>query len=104
MRTRMLAAIATGKLGSKADVPALMAVVEENNDKDEYLRHGAVEGMVRIGDGAAIFAFAKSKSPAVRRAIVLALRRLQDGRIGKMLQDKDLSIALRPSRRSMTTM
>jgi quinoprotein glucose dehydrogenase len=93
-RTRMLAAIATGKLGSKEQVPALMALVEENNDMDEYVRHGAIQGMFLIGDADAVFAFAESKSPAVRRAIVLALRRFKDARIGHFLNDSDLSIAV----------
>ena len=93
-RTRMLAAIAIGKLGTKEQVPALMALAEDNNDTDEYLRHGAVQGMVKIGDADAIYAFANSKSPAVRRAVVLAFRRMQDARIGDFLKDSDLSIAV----------
>ena len=93
-RTRMLAAIAIGKLGHKGQVPALMALVEKNNDQDEYVRHGAVQGMVRIGHADAIYSFANSKSPAVRRAIVLAFRRMQDPRIGEFLKDSDLSIAI----------
>ncbi len=93
-RTRMLAAIATGKLGGKADVPALMAMVEENADKDEYVRHGAIQGMFLIGDADAVFAHAKDNSPAVRRAVVLALRRFNDARIGTFLKDSDLSIAV----------
>jgi len=93
-RTRMLAAIATGKLGTKAEVPALMALVAENNDQDEYLRHGAIEGMMQIGDADAVFAFAENGSPAVRRAVVLALRRFEDGRIGTLLKDSDISIAV----------
>ena len=93
-RTRMLASIAIGKLGGKEQVPALMAMVEENNDQDEYLRHGAIQGMVQIGDADAVFAFAQSKSPAVRRAVVLALRRFKDPRIGTFLKDSDLSIAV----------
>ncbi len=94
LRTRMLAAITTGKLGTKADVPALMAVASENNDKDGYLRHGAIQGMIEIGDADAVFAFAEDKSPAVRRAVVLALRRFGDARIGHFLKDADLSIAV----------
>ncbi len=94
LRTRMLAAIAVGKLGSKEQVPALMALVEDNNDKDEYVRHGAVQGMFLIGDADTIFRFAKSESPAVRRAIVLAFRRMKDARIGVFLKDADLSIAV----------
>lgn len=94
LRTRMLAAIATGKLGGKGQVPTLMALVEENNDKDEYVRHGAIQGMILIGDADAVFAFAGHKSPAVRRAVVLALRRFKDARIGTFLKDTDLSIAV----------
>ncbi len=93
-RTQMLAAIALGKLGTKEHVAALMEVVRESNDKDEYLRHGAIQGMVTIGDADAIYAFAKSESPAVRRAIVLAFRRMQEPRIGDFLKDSELSIAV----------
>lgn len=93
-RTRMLAAIATGKIGTKDQVPALMAMVEQNADKDEYVRHGAIQGMFLIGDADAVFAFAENKSPAVRRAVVLALRRFHDARIGHFLKDSDLSIAV----------
>ncbi len=94
LRSRMLAAIAVGKLGTQEQVPALMSVVEENNDKDEYVRHGAIQGMIGIGDADAVFAFADHKSPAVRRAVVLALRRFKDARIGVFLKDSDLSIAV----------
>jgi quinoprotein glucose dehydrogenase len=94
LRTRMLAAIATGKLGTKAEVPVLMAVVKDNDDKDEYLRHGVIQGMIEIGDADVVYAFANSESPAVRRAVVLALRRFKDGRIGTFLKDTDLSIAV----------
>jgi len=94
LRTRMLAAIAVGKLGDKNQVSQLMAAVEENNDKDEYVRHGAIQGMFLIGDAEAVFAFAENQSPAVRRAVVLALRRFKDARIGHFLKDADLSIAV----------
>jgi quinoprotein glucose dehydrogenase len=93
-RTQMLAAIALGKLGDKTHIPALMALIEASNDQDEYLRHGAVQGMVQIGDADAIFAFAEDKSPAVRRAIVLTFRRMKEARIGHFLNDTDLSIAV----------
>jgi len=92
--TQMLSAIAIGKLGTKNEVPALMGLIEINNDKDEYVRHGAVQGMVTIGDADAIYAFSKSESAAVRRAIVLAFRRMQDARIGEFLKDSDLSVAV----------
>lgn len=93
-RSRMLAAIAVGKLGTKEQLPTLMGVILENNDKDEYVRHGAIQGMFLIGDADAVFAHAKDKSPAVRRAVVLALRRFKDARIGTFLKDADLSIAV----------
>ncbi len=93
-RSRMLAAIAVGKLGTKEQLPTLMGVILENADKDEYVRHGAIQGMILIGDADAVFAHAKDKSPAVRRAVVLALRRFKDARIGTFLKDTDLSIAV----------
>ncbi|QTN32218.1 HEAT repeat domain-containing protein [Akkermansiaceae bacterium] len=94
LRTRMLAAIATGKLGTRSQIPILMAVAKDNDDRDEYLRHGVVQGLIGIGDADLVHAFANSESPAIRRAVVLALRRFGDGRIGHFLKDTDLSIAV----------
>ncbi len=93
-RVQMLAAIAVGKIGSKDQVGALMDLVKRNEDKDAYLRHGAVDGLFRIADADAVFEYAEDASPAVRRAVVLALRRFEDPRIGNFLNDKEQSSAI----------
>ena len=93
-RVRMLAAIALGKLGGKEQVADLMKLAETNADKDPYVRHGAVDGIFRIGDADAAFAYAEDESPAVRRAVVLALRRFADPHIAHFLKDKEQSIAV----------
>ena len=93
-RVRMLAAIALGKLGGKEQVADLMELAKSNADEDAYVRHGAVDGLFRLGDANAVFGYAKDDSPAVRRAVVLALRRFEDSRIAHFLKDQEQSIAV----------
>ncbi|NNC87856.1 MAG: glucose dehydrogenase, partial [Akkermansiaceae bacterium] len=68
--TRLLAAIALGKAGNPADVPPLVALLEENADADPYLRHGAVQALQSIaeatGSAEALLKHAAHPSPAVR--------------------------------------
>ena len=47
----------------------------ENDDRDVFLRHAAVYALSRIGDLEAVVAHASDPSPAVRRAVLLVLRR-----------------------------
>ncbi len=93
-RVRMLAAITTGKLGGKQQVGVLMDLAKRNDDKDAYVRHAAVDGLFRIGDADAVFTYADDASPAVRRAMVLALRRFSDPRIARFLKDGERSVAV----------
>lgn len=92
------AAIALGKAGNPEDIPALIALLERNNDADAYLRHGAVQGLISIArasntvDG--LLSHAKHPSPAVRRGLVIALRRLQSNKIATFVNDSDHSIAI----------
>lgn len=92
--TRMLAAIALGKLESAKSIPALISVLRQNDDADPYVRHGAVEGLLRIGDLDAMMEYAEDSSGAVRRGLVLALRRVEDERIARFLNDDEESIAI----------
>ena len=45
-RVRLFAAIALGKLGRAEAVGPLLAMLRANGDKDPYLRHAAVMGLV----------------------------------------------------------
>ena len=85
-RVRSLAAMSLGRQGSAADVPALIALLKENNDADPWLRHAAVMALVEIGYGPK-----HDDSAAVRRAIVLTLRRFQNPDVARFLHSSSRS-------------
>ncbi|MCM8536636.1 MAG: HEAT repeat domain-containing protein [Lentisphaeraceae bacterium] len=92
-RVRFFAATAIGKVGSdKQVVDALVDVAKKNNDKDIFLRHSAVAGLIYTNNTNKIAKHLKSDSAAVRRVALLALERLGDKRVGELLADKDPSI------------
>ncbi len=79
-RVRFEAAIALGRLGAEGGdqtVPALIALLRDNDDRDPYLRHAAVVGLAGIGDKARLLAALTSESLAVRHGLLLALRQLR---------------------------
>ncbi|MFK7909782.1 MAG: PVC-type heme-binding CxxCH protein [Akkermansiaceae bacterium] len=92
-RTRMIAAIALGKLGDSSHIAALIKVLEENADKDAYLRHGAIQGLTLISDPEALLKHKDHSSAAVRLGITITLRKLYHPGIAHFLNDKELSIA-----------
>lgn len=92
MRVQFFAATAAGKLGGDKSVDALIKVAESNNDKDIYLRHSVVAGLIYSAAKDKIYSYAGSSQPAVRRVVLLALARLKDPRITDFLNDNDVSI------------
>ena len=96
--TRMLAAIALGKLGHREDVPHLIGVLEKNSAGDAYLRHGAVHGLRLIAQAnkavADLMKFKDHKSAEVRLGLIIALRRLGDPGIAHFLKDEDPSLVI----------
>ena len=91
-RVRFFAALALGKLGRREAIGPLLAMLAENADRDCYLRHAGVMALTWIGDVRSLAAAAEAESPAVRRAAVLALRRLESGEIVSFLHDREPSI------------
>ena len=92
-RVRYFAAVGLGKLGRADSAAPLLALLRENDDRDAYLRHGAVMGLVGTKNFAAIAAAAKSDSRAERMGAVLALRRLERPEIAGFLRDRDPLVA-----------
>lgn len=96
--TRMLAAIALGKLGHRADVPHLIGILAKNTKGDAYLRHGAVHGLRLIAEAnkstADLMKFKDHKSAEVRLGLILTLRRLADPAIAHFLKDEDPSLVI----------
>ena len=77
-RVRFFAAIAVGKLGRSEAIGPLLAMIRANGDNDPYLRHAGVMGLVGSGKTEAWSQAAHDESPAVRMAILLAMRRRED--------------------------
>ena len=97
-RNRMLAATALGKVGHPDDVPKLIRLLERNADQDAYLAHGAIQGLRTIGQKSdkvePLMAHAEHASVAVRRGLVIALRKLKSSKIVHFLDDPDESIVI----------
>ncbi len=97
-RIRFFAAIALGKLGRPQAVEPLLAMLRENNDKDAYLRHAAVMGLVGSGKTAAWMKAIHDPSSAARMGILLAMRREGDPEVARFLEDHDPRLVLEAAR------
>jgi quinoprotein glucose dehydrogenase len=90
-RVRMLAALSIGHYGDAAAVKPLLALLEENNNRDQTLRHAGVMGLLGsvTSDRTGLQAAAKDGSPAVRLGALLVLRRLASPDVAQFLNDVD---------------
>jgi quinoprotein glucose dehydrogenase len=88
-RVKFFAAQSLGKLKYAPAVPALLDALRANADKDEYLRHALVMGLVGANDFAALQAAATDASRSVRLGVLLALRRLGSPAVQRFLADAD---------------
>lgn len=98
LRVRFFAAIALGKLGNRDAIAPLLAMLKENADKDHFLRHAGVMGLVGTADPATLLEAAHSSSRSVRMGVLLALRRLQLPTVAVFLHDADPLIVLEAAR------
>ena len=89
LRVRAFAAQALGKLGDRNAVDSILEMLEQNADEDVFLRHGGVMGLTGIGDAENLLEHADHPSRSVRLAVLLALRRMKDSRLGRFLDDPD---------------
>jgi quinoprotein glucose dehydrogenase len=97
-RVRFFAALGLGKVGKGEDVPAILHMLRANADQDAYLRHAGVMALAGIHDTAALRSAAKDESAPVRRAVLLALRRLKHPDVAQFLKDADAQIILEAAR------
>jgi quinoprotein glucose dehydrogenase len=97
-RVRFFAAQALGKLGRSEAFADLVALARDNADRDPYLRHAAAQGLVGSGDGTRLLQAARDSSPAVRRAVLLAMRRQGSADVAAFLDDGDPSLVAEAAR------
>lgn len=97
-RPRFFSALALGKLGRREALPHIYTLLDENRDKDPYLRHAAVMALAWIGDVPALTSASQDRSPSVRLGALLALRRLQRPEVTRFLRDNEPRLVLEAAR------
>ena len=97
-RVRYFAATTLGKLGAAAAAGPLVELLRANADRDPYLRHAGVMGLVGIGDEAALARLAQDDSVSVRLAAVVALRKLRSAQVVAFLRDPAPLVVLEAAR------
>ena len=88
-RVKFFAAQSLGKLKQAQTAPALLEALRVNDDKDDYLRHALVMGLVGTKNADTLMAGATDSSRAVRLGVLLAYRRLGSVEIARFLSDAD---------------
>jgi len=95
-RVQFFATIAAGHLGNAQN--ELMQLLENNNNKDVYLRHAGVVAFAGSQKPNILAELSSHQSQAVRLAAVLALRKQQSPLIEVFLQDQELSVVTEAAR------
>ncbi|MBG29739.1 MAG: heme-binding protein [Opitutae bacterium] len=100
IRVRFHAALALGKLQVPQAVKPLFALLAQNDDKDAFLRHAAVMGLVgaTTANSQPLVDASKSSDTSIRLAAILALRRHAHPEITSFLQDEDLYLVTEVAR------
>jgi putative membrane-bound dehydrogenase-like protein len=91
-RVRALATTALGRIGHRAAMADVVAMLAADNEQDVYLRNAGVMALTNFGDRAALAALSTHASRGVRLAAVIALRRLQDAGVARFLDDADQAV------------
>jgi quinoprotein glucose dehydrogenase len=97
-RVEFFAAVSIGKLNNKQAIAPIKSFLRRNDGKDAYLTHAGIMALLELGDLDAILSAGHDKSPAVRRAAMLCLRRLENPLISSFLKDADPGIAVEAAR------
>lgn len=97
-RVRALAALALGRLGEARALRPLLRMLTDNDDRDPWLRHAGVMGLVGVAEAPALLAHADDDSAAVRLALCVALRRLQSPLVARFLGDPVSAVEVEAAR------
>jgi quinoprotein glucose dehydrogenase len=97
-RVRFMAAMALGKLKVSDAADPLVAMLAANDNKDAYLRHAGVMGLVGCADANDYRHLVGHSSSAVRRAAVVTLRKRKSPEVARYLDDTDQAVALEVAR------
>ena len=88
-RQRYFATLAAGDLKDLQSFGSVVSMLAENANRDPAIRHAGVSYLEKMGRVEEIGKLKSHPSVAVRRAAVVALRRLKNPRVSAFLDDKD---------------
>lgn len=88
-RVRSFAAISLARLQSKAAFNPALVLLAENADRDPYLRHAGVMALLGSGTVEQITGLSRHPNKSIRRAAVVALRRLRSPSLIHFLFDEE---------------
>lgn len=97
-RVRREAALAVGKRGGPGAIGPLTTMLAQARDADPVLRSAGAYALSRTAPASALAGVADGKPPAVRLAVVLALRRLWSPDLAGFLDDADPAVAVEAAR------
>lgn len=92
-----LASLRQGKFADAARSAAVL-MLAENADADPIVRHAAIMALAAGGDAAKLAGLKTHPSVAVRRAVVVALRRLKAAEVAEFLVDSDRKVVAEAAR------
>ena len=92
------AAMALAKMGTEMSMAPLIYLITQNNNKDPFIRHAAITALAGIGNPDDLKELSEYQNRAVRRAAVVALRRLESPNVSAFLNDSDPLVALEAAR------
>lgn len=98
LRVRFLAASSLGSIGDPKAVGPVVDLLEANSDRDLYLRHGGVMGLLGCASEDQLVELKASKSPSVRLGALLALRKMKSPRVAEFLADPEFQIVAEAAR------
>ncbi len=96
---RREAATALGRIGNREAVSALMEAVR-NSSTDRFLEHSLLYALIRINDRNAVITHLRDTSPEVRRAALIVLDQMKDGKLTRELVTPLLNTEDRALRRA----
>lgn len=93
-RVRFYAAMLVGKLNLIGSYGQICDLLEENDNRDVYLRHAGIYALQHLAENPMLLTgLATHHSPAVRLAAVVALRRKNDPGVANFVWDADPVVA-----------
>lgn len=92
-RVRFFAAIVVAKSKAAFLAPQILELLEENNDKDPFLRHAGAYALQNILPEQQFNALRSVTNPSVKLAIVVALRRMKSPLLEGYVDDENPRVA-----------